>query len=97
MHHSLAGSTSYAGPTLGQHEIATLQTTAIDATAGMVNLTTTLARMPPANGSHRIDGIGAASGSPIFVDLAGAQPALSRMLRGGSNKDAMRVAGDDIH
>ena len=29
--------------TLGQHEIATLQTTAIDATAGMVNLTTTLA------------------------------------------------------
>src|SRR5215467_7917694 len=29
--------------TLGQHEIATLQTTAIDQTAGMVNLTTTLA------------------------------------------------------
>jgi ERF superfamily len=29
--------------TLGQHEIATLQTTAIDRTAGMVNLTTTLA------------------------------------------------------
>jgi hypothetical protein len=29
--------------TLGQHEIATLQTTAIDPTAGMVNLTTTLA------------------------------------------------------
>ena len=29
--------------TLGQHEIATVQTTAIDATAGMVNLTTTLA------------------------------------------------------
>jgi ERF superfamily len=29
--------------TLGQHEIATLQTTAIDHTAGMVNLTTTLA------------------------------------------------------
>ena len=29
--------------TLGQHEIATLQTTAIDVTAGMVNLTTTLA------------------------------------------------------
>jgi hypothetical protein len=26
--------------TLGQHEIATLQTTAIDQTAGMVNLTT---------------------------------------------------------
>src|SRR5262249_27199671 len=29
--------------TLGQHEIATLQTTAIDQTGGMVNLTTTLA------------------------------------------------------
>src|SRR6059058_198160 len=29
--------------TLGQHEIATLQTTAIDRAAGMVNLTTTLA------------------------------------------------------
>jgi len=29
--------------TLGQHEIATLQTTAIDQTAGMVNLSTTLA------------------------------------------------------
>src|SRR5262249_6208009 len=29
--------------TLGQHETATLQTTAIDQTAGMVNLTTTLA------------------------------------------------------
>src|SRR5262249_26741366 len=29
--------------TLGQHEIATLQTTGIDQTAGMVNLTTTLA------------------------------------------------------
>src|SRR5262244_418012 len=29
--------------TLGQHEIATLQTTAIDQTAGMVNMTTTLA------------------------------------------------------
>src|SRR5262249_455014 len=29
--------------TLGQHEIAPLQTTAIDQTAGMVNLTTTLA------------------------------------------------------
>src|SRR5262245_25924413 len=32
--------------TLGQHEIATLQTTAIDQTAGMVNMTTTLARAP---------------------------------------------------
>ena len=29
--------------TLGQHEIATVQTTAIDQTAGMVNLTTVLA------------------------------------------------------
>src|SRR3954449_565883 len=29
--------------TLGQHEIATIQTTVIDQTAGMVNLTTTLA------------------------------------------------------
>ena len=29
--------------TLGQHEIATIQTMAIDSTAGMVNLTTTLA------------------------------------------------------
>jgi hypothetical protein len=29
--------------TLGQHEIATLQTTAIDQTAGIVNLTTMLA------------------------------------------------------
>src|SRR6516225_193282 len=39
--------------TLGQHEIATLQTTDIDQTAGMVNLTTTLAQ-PPASGSPRI-------------------------------------------
>jgi len=31
--------------TLGQHEIATLQTTAIDQAAGMVNLTTTLAHV----------------------------------------------------
>jgi hypothetical protein len=29
--------------TLGQHEIAILQTTAIDQTSGVVNLTTTLA------------------------------------------------------
>ena len=34
----------------------------------------------------RRNGIGAAPGSPIIVDLACAQPALSRMLRGGSNK-----------
>ena len=39
--------------TLGQHEIATLQTTAIDQTAGMVNLTTTLAT-PRASGSRPI-------------------------------------------
>src|SRR5215831_14604995 len=39
--------------TLGQHEIATLQTTAIDQSAGMVNLTTTLAT-PPASGSRPI-------------------------------------------
>ena len=39
--------------TLGQHEIATVQATAIDQTAGMVNLTTTLAQ-PPASGSPRI-------------------------------------------
>jgi len=32
-----------SGLDMGQHEIATLQTTAIDQTAGMVNLTTTLA------------------------------------------------------
>jgi hypothetical protein len=38
--------------TLGQHEIATVQTTAIDHTAGIVNLTTTLAT-PPASGSRR--------------------------------------------
>src|SRR5262245_45691245 len=31
----------------------------------------------------RRNGIGAASGSPIIMDLAGAQPALSRMLRVG--------------
>ena len=42
--------------TLGQHEIATLQTTAIDQTAGMVNLTTTLAH---------------ASGEWIASELAG--------------------------
>ena len=42
MHRSLAGSISCA-ELLGRQEIATLQTTAIDATAGMVNLTTTLA------------------------------------------------------
>jgi hypothetical protein len=39
--------------TLGQHEIATLQTTAIDQSAGMVNLTTTLA--------HAVDRVGLAS------------------------------------
>ena len=38
--------------TLGQHEIATVQTTAIDQTAGIVNLTTCW-RMPQGNGSRR--------------------------------------------
>ena len=51
----------------------------------------------PSSFRLRRNGIGAASGSPIIVDLAGAQPALSRMLRGGYNKDAMRVARDDTH
>ena len=37
-----AGSISCARP-LGQHEIATVQTTAIDQAAGLVNLTTVLA------------------------------------------------------
>src|SRR5215467_9303291 len=39
----LASGLDIVRQTLGQHEIATLQTTAIDQTAGMVNLTTTLA------------------------------------------------------
>src|SRR5262244_2532565 len=39
----LSGGLDIVRKTLGQHEIATLQTTAIDQTAGMVNLTTTLA------------------------------------------------------
>jgi len=39
----LASGLDIVRKTLGQHEIATLQTTAIDQTAGMVNLTTTLA------------------------------------------------------
>ena len=41
--------------TLGQHEIATLQTTAIDQTAGVVNLTTVLA-----HSSGRMDRLGLA-------------------------------------
>ena len=40
----------------------------------------------PSSFRLRRNGIDAASGSPIIVDLAGAQPALSRMLRGGYNK-----------
>jgi hypothetical protein len=40
---SLSSGLDIVRKTLGQHEIATLQTTAIDQTAGMVNLTTTLA------------------------------------------------------
>jgi ERF superfamily len=39
----LASGLDIVRKTLGQHEIATLQTTAIDQSAGMVNLTTTLA------------------------------------------------------
>src|SRR5436309_15848644 len=39
----LASGLDIVRKTLGQHEIATLQTTAIDQTAGMVNLTTMLA------------------------------------------------------
>src|SRR4026209_719467 len=39
----LASGLDIVRKTLGLHEIATLQTTAIDQTAGMVNLTTTLA------------------------------------------------------
>src|SRR5512133_1087859 len=39
----LASGLDIVRKTLGQHEIATLQTTAIDAAAGTVNLTTTLA------------------------------------------------------
>src|SRR6516164_846958 len=38
--------------TLGQHEIAIVQTTAIDHTAGMVNLTTTLAH---ASGEQEVE------------------------------------------
>src|SRR5262245_39311232 len=40
---SLSSGLDIVRKTLGQHEIATLQTTAIDLAAGMVNLTTTLA------------------------------------------------------
>ncbi len=40
---SLSSGLDMVRKTLGQHEIATVQTTAIDHTAGMVNLTTTLA------------------------------------------------------
>ena len=39
----LASGLDIVRKTLGQHEIATLQTTAIDTAAGMVQLTTTLA------------------------------------------------------
>src|SRR5215470_6941379 len=39
----LASGLDIVRKTLGQHEIATVQTTAIDATAGLVNLTTVLA------------------------------------------------------
>ena len=40
---SLASGLDIVRKTLGQHEIATVQTTAIDRTAGIVNLTTVLA------------------------------------------------------
>jgi hypothetical protein len=40
---SLSSGLDIARKTLGQHEIATVQTTAIDQTAGLVNLTTVLA------------------------------------------------------
>src|SRR5262245_18065925 len=39
----LSSGLEFVRKTLGQHEIATLQSTAIDQTAGMVNMTTTLA------------------------------------------------------
>src|SRR6266702_2630699 len=39
----LASGLDIVRKTLGQHEIATMQTTAIDPTAGMLNLTTMLA------------------------------------------------------
>ena len=42
--------------TLGQHEIATVQTTAIDQNAGIINLTTLMGN-PPANGSPRLAGL----------------------------------------
>ena len=41
--HRIARGLDIVRKTLGQHEIATLQTTALDQTAGMVHLTTTLA------------------------------------------------------
>ena len=46
----LASGRDIVRKTLGQHEIATVQTTAIDPAAGMVNLTPCW-RTPPANGS----------------------------------------------
>ena len=42
----LASGLDIVRKTLGQHEIATVQTTAIDQVAGIVNLTTMLAAMP---------------------------------------------------
>jgi hypothetical protein len=48
----LASGLDIVRKTLGQHEIATVQTTEIDRTAGMVNLTTILPTHP-ANGSLR--------------------------------------------
>jgi hypothetical protein len=49
----LASGLDIARKTLGQHEIATVQTTEIDRAAGMVNLRTMLAQ-PRANGLRQI-------------------------------------------
>jgi hypothetical protein len=48
----LAGGLDIVRKTLGQHEIATVQTTAIDSAAGMVNLTTMLAHASRQSPTH---------------------------------------------
>jgi len=40
--------------TLGQHEIATVQSTSVDQSAGLIRLKTVLPHSSGANGSHRI-------------------------------------------
>jgi hypothetical protein len=50
---SLASGLDIVRKCLGQHEIATIQTTAIDHDSGQIRLTTLLA-MPPANGFRQI-------------------------------------------